>query len=203
MKHGILFFFNLGRITMAARIAILPLIYLTFFQVRPFGIAYFTGIALLVLSLILGLIPAPSDRTARRTLTRFRDEHKEEMMSRCGFANDQSLLLLYGYAEDKDMWMKRGLDRDIVYPTPVAIGFVSHLGKGRLLIGKRTLLKPQPAEYVFLRDDSLSDLTLSMTVDLENESVAKLTFTHPSFPQPLTVYAKNDYRVRELADAIK
>ena len=40
MKHGKLFFFNMGNITTGARIAILPLIYLTFFQVRPLGIAF-------------------------------------------------------------------------------------------------------------------------------------------------------------------
>ena len=188
---------------MGARIALLPLIYLTFFQVRPLGIAFFTCLVLLVVSVLLSLIPAPSDRTAKRTLNTFYEEHKQLMMDRCGFVNDQNLLMVYGYEENKDLWMNRTLGREVIYPHPVAIGFASHLGKGRLMIGKKTLLKPLPAEYCFLRDEMLSQLSFRLSIDRENESVAKLTFDHPALSAPLTVYAKNDFRVRDLAEALE
>ena len=202
MKFGTLFFFHMGRITMGARIALLPLIYLTFFQVRPLGVAFFTCLVLLVISAILSLIPAPSDRTARRTLNTFLEEHRQSMLDRCGFVNDGSLLLVYGYEETRDMWMNRSLEREVIYPHSVALGFVSHLGKGRLLIGKKSLLKPLPAEYLFWQDESLSEVTLSVTVDPENETVAKLCLSHPSIEAPLVFYTKNDFRVRDLADAL-
>ncbi len=203
MKHGILFFLNMGRITTAARIAIPVLIYLTFFQVRPFGVAYFSCFVLLILSVILAMIPAPSDRTARRALENFRYEHKQELMSRCGFVNDEELLLLYGYAEDTNMWMKRALGREIVYPSPVAIGFAMHLDRGRLLIGRKTLLKKLPAEYFFWKDQALSDMEATVTVEAENEEVAKLMLTHPSRPDSFVLYVKNDFRVRDFVNSLE
>lgn len=203
MKHGILFFLNMGRITMVARVAIPILIYLTFFQVRPFGVAYFSGLVLLVLSVIVAMIPAPSDRTAWRALERFHGEHKQELMTRCGFANDEELLLLYGYAEDDRMWMKRALGREMVYPSPVAVGFAFHLDRGRLLIGKTTLLKKRPPEYSFWKDGDLSNVELQMSVEPGNEEVAKLTFTTPTFPNPLVIYVKNDFRARDFFNAME
>ena len=203
MRNGCLFFLNMGRITTGARIAILPLIYLTFFQVRPFGVAYFTCMVLLVLSVLLSMVPAPSDRTAKRTIDRFRYEHKEEMMDRCGFANDSELLLLYGYAEDTKMWMKRALGREMVYPYPVAIGFAFHLNRGRLLIGKRSLLRPKPAEYCFLKDEELSGISYEMHIETDNEEVARLTLRHAALPEELTIYVKNDFCVRELVESLE
>ncbi|MBR2354038.1 MAG: hypothetical protein IKA76_06020 [Clostridia bacterium] len=200
MKNGILFFLNMGNITMGARIAILPLIYLTFFQVRPFGVAYFTCFVLLILSVLLALIPAPSDRKALRTLQAFHFEHNEEMMSRCGFANDGEILRLFGYEEYKNMRIKRAVGRDVIYPHAVAIAFAFHLDKGRLLIGKKSLLKRMPPEYFFFKEDMLYDMKLSVTVEGETEEIAKLVFEHASFPSPLTVYVKNDFRVRDLVN---
>ena len=203
MKHGILFFMNMGNITLGARIAILPLIYLTFFQVRPFGVVYFICFALLVLSVLLSLIPAPSDRAARRAIEAFHYEHKEEMMERCGFSNDKRLFLLYGYAEDSKMWMKRTLGREVVYPYPIAISFVNHLDRGRLLIGKKSLIKKMPVEYLFLKDEELLKLEADMTVEPDHDEVAILSLSHPSFPEDFTIYVKNDYCVRELMDSLR
>lgn len=203
MKHGKLFFFNMGNITTGARIAILPLIYLTFFQVRPLGIAFFTGLVLLVLSIGIAMIPAPSDRAAKRTIEEFHHAHKEEMMTRCGFSNDRSLMTLYGYAEDGSMWMKRRLGRDMIYPTPAALGFASHLGHGKLLIGTKSLLEPTPEEYCFLQDGELSEAVLTVTPDPENEAVAILKVVHPSQPHDMTFYVKNDFHIRDFMDAVR
>jgi hypothetical protein len=203
MKNGFLFFWNMGRITTGARIALLPLIYLAFFQVRPMGIAFFTCLALLAVALLLSFIPAPSDKKAKATLERFRSEHKEEMMSRCGFVNDEGILLLHGYAEEGNMRLSRTLGREVIYPVPLDIGFANHLGKGRLLIGKRTLIKPLPAEYFFLRDEELTAVRIEMTTESETEEVARLTFSHPALPENLTMYVKNDFRVRDFLEGMK
>ena len=202
MKHGILFFFNMGNITMGARIAILPLIYLTFYQVRPFGVVFFTCLTLLVISFFTAMIPAPSDRAAKRAIEIFHEEHQQTLMDESKVINPKSLTMLYGYGEVAKMWMKRRVGREMIYPLPVALGYTERMDKKVLLIGEKTLLDPTPAKY------HLIDLTHGDTpraqveLDPENEEVVKITLSHPSLEKDFVAYFANNFHYREFLKLI-
>ena len=78
MKHGILYFLYLGRLSRLARILMLPGIWwLT--RVPPlyqakFNPAFAFAIALNLLMLILCMLPAPSDKYARRMIAKYEEE---------------------------------------------------------------------------------------------------------------------------------
>ena len=76
MKRGILFFFNMGNITLAARIAIIPLAWTLTRFLPP---AFFVSLTLLIISLIIAIIPAPSDKSMIRAIANFREEVKRQM----------------------------------------------------------------------------------------------------------------------------
>ena len=202
MKHGKLFFFNMGNITTGARIAILPLIYLTFYQVRPLGIAFFTCLVLLVLSIFLAMVPAPSDRAAKRTVEEFHAEHLERLSEESKVVNEKSLITLYGYRHTDNMWMKRRVGTEMIYPCPVALGYAERTDKQILLIGEKTLLSPDPAEYHVISLQHSPAVEATAEIDPENDKVVKLTLRHPSMKNELVAYFTNDYHYRDFLKRI-
>lgn len=78
MKHGILYFLYLGRLSWLARILLLPGI-LWLRRVPPLFEAKFNpgfafAIAVDLILLILSMLPAPSDRYARKVIARYSEE---------------------------------------------------------------------------------------------------------------------------------
>ena len=202
MKHGVLFFFNMGNITTGARIAILPLIYLTFYQVRPFGVAFFTCLTLLVISFFTAMIPAPPDRAAKRAIEDFHEEHMQMLSDESKIVNQKSLVMLYGYGEVPKMWMKRRVGREMIYPLPVAMGYAGRADKKILLLGQKTLLDPTPASYHIIDLLHTQAPEVTTEIDPENEQVVKITLRHPALDSELVAYFTNDYHYREFLQLI-
>ena len=81
MKHGILYFLYLGRLSWLARILLLPgILWLT--RVPPLYEAklnpgFVFAIAVDLLLLILSMLPAPSDKYARKVIARYSEEFDE------------------------------------------------------------------------------------------------------------------------------
>ena len=81
MKHGILYFLYLGRLSWIARILLLPgILWLT--RVPPLFEAKFNpgfafAVAVDLLLLILSMLPAPSDKYARNVIARYEKEFDE------------------------------------------------------------------------------------------------------------------------------
>ena len=76
MKRGILFFYNMGTITTIARIAIIPLGWTLTRFAPP---AFFFSLFLLGVSLLVAMIPAPSDKAMIRVIERYREEALRQM----------------------------------------------------------------------------------------------------------------------------
>jgi hypothetical protein len=203
MKHGVLFFFNMGNITTGARIAILPLIYLTFWQVRPLGVAFFTCLTLLVISFFTAMIPAPPDRAAKNTIRDFHEEHQQTLMDESKVINPKSLTMLYGYGEVPKMWMRRRVGKEMIYPLPVAMGYTARADKSFLLLGEKTLLDPSPAVYRLIELTGEKRLQTQVDMDPENETVVRITLRHPSLQEDFIAYFANDYHYREFLTLIQ
>lgn len=202
MKHGILFFFNMGNLTMIARIAFLPFVMMVF-RTNPEALFFPIYIALAVLCFLLCFVHAPSDKSMRYTLKRFHEDLKEKLREDYGFRRDESTVILSGYKKSGRMRLRRRLDHDVVYPYPTVLIYAERVDKRAIIVAQKTLLKPTPAEYVCIDLDKVKNLDVTSLVEEDNDKIAAVTLSCELFDEPLTLYAKNDYHYRDFMAAVK
>ena len=203
MKHGKLFFYNMGKITTAARIAILPLAWTLTKFVPP---AYYVSWALLITSIIIAFIHAPSDKAMVRVLENHRKEVKRKMKELCEIKDDEYYVVLDGYRKNGNMKLRRHVGKEVIYPHPTTFIFAEKGNKRYLLIVKKSLLTPTPADYELIRltDPSVTDaIRVTSNVEADNEKVVELTLYTDRAPEGITIFAKNDYHYRDFVKAMQ
>ena len=131
MKRGILFFFNMGNITLAARIAIIPLAWTLTRFLPP---AFFVSLTLLIISLIIAIIPAPSDKSMIRAIANFREEVKRQMSYECEIRDPEKFIILHGFRKAGNMKLRRRVRSEMVYPFPTSFLFAERGNKKFLLL---------------------------------------------------------------------
>ena len=201
MKKGFLFFLNMGRITTIARISIIPL-FLCVINIPFHSILYTLSCILFALSILLSMIPAPSDRTAEKVINEFELDLRQRLLNCCR-VKDGNAVILKGYEKVGLMVLRRGLGKEVIYPHLVAIGFLQTMDKTVLIVAKKTMLSAAPVEYQEI--ECVQDtrfLIQSKPID-EEESIAEVTFSVENAQQAILMYAKMDYHYRDLLGAIK
>lgn len=202
MKHGILFFFNMGNLTMIARIAFLPFVMMVF-RTNPEALFFPIYIALAVLCFLLCFVHAPSDKAIRQTLKRFHEDVKEKLKDDYGFRRDESIVYFSGYKKSGKMRLRRRLDHDVVYPYPTVLIYAARSDKRAIIVAQKSLIKPTPAEYIYIDLDSAEDIQVTSLVEEDNDKIAAITVSCALLDEPITVYAKNDYHYRDFMAAMK
>ncbi len=202
MKHGILFFFNMGNLTMIARIAFLPFVMMVF-RTNPEALFFPIYIALAVICFLLCFVHAPSDKAVRHTLKRFHEDVKEKLKDDYGFRRDESIVYFSGYRKSGKMRLRRRLDHDVVYPYPTVLIHAARSDKRAIIVAQKSLIKPIPTEYIYIDLDKVEDLQVTSLVEEDNDKIAAITVSCALLDEPITVYAKNDYHYRDFMAAMK
>ncbi len=203
MKRGILFFYNMGKITTVARIAIIPLAWTLTKFVPP---AFFVSLGLLILSLILAMVPAPSDKRMMRVIEKYREETKRQMSDESEIRDAEKFIILHGYRKEGGMKLRRHVGRDVVYPFPTSFLYGERGNKKFLMIAKKSLLKSAPVDYEMIRlhePEEAAAIRVEVQVDPEHEDVVELTLYTKHAPYGITVFAKNDYHYRDFVKAVQ
>ncbi len=202
MKNGILFFFNMGNLTMIARVAFIPLVWMAS-RTNPTALFFPIYVGLAVISFLLCFVHAPSDKAIRQTLKRFHEDVKEKLRNDYGFRRDESIVYFRGYKKSGKMRLRRRLDHDVVYPFPTVLIYAERSGKRAIIVAQKSLIKPTPAEYIYIDLDGAEDLRVTSLVEEDNDKIAAITVSCTLLDEPITVYAKNDYHYRDFMAAMK
>ena len=203
MKRGILFFYNMGNITLGARIAIIPLAWML---ARSVPSTFFGILALLINSLFMAMIPAPSDKSMMRVVANFREEVKRQMSDESEIRDTEKFIILHGYRKAGNMRLRRRVGRDMVYPFPTSFLFAERGNKKILMIAKKSLLKPSPVDYEMIRlheSEEAESFSVTVQTDPQDEEVVELTLYTKHAPYGITIFAKNDYHYRDFVKAIQ
>ena len=203
MKRGILFFYNMGNITLIARIALIPLIWMLT-RTRP--PAFFGFLALFIISLLVAMIPSPSDKSMMRAIEEFHEEAENQMRDESEIRDTKKFIVVHGYRKSGAMRLRRHVGREMVYPFPTSLLFGEHGNKKYVLIAKKSLLKSAPADYEMIRlhePEESEAIRVTMQTDPQNEEVVELTLYTKHDPHGITVFARNDYHYRDFVNAIQ
>ena len=203
MKRGILFFYNMGKITTAARIAIIPLGWTLTRFVPP---AFFVSLCLFVLSFLVAMIPAPSDKTMMRELEKYREEAERQMSLESKICDTKRFIVLHGYRKGGTMRLRRQVGRDVVYPFPTSFFYAERGNKRFLMIAKKSLLKATPVDYEMIQlheQEEAKAVRVTVQVDPQSEEEVDLTLYTKHAPYGITVFAKNDYHYRDFVNAVQ
>lgn len=203
MKHGILFFYNMGKITTAARIAIIPLAWTLTRFVPP---AFYVSLVLFVLSFLLAMVPAPSDKAMMRAIEKYREDATQQMSAESKICNTERFIVLHGYRNEGSMRLCRHVGRDVVYPFPASFFYAERGNKKFLMIAKKSLLNASPVDYEMIQlhePEEAEAVRVTAQVDPQSEDVVELTLYTKHAPHGITVFAKNDYHYRDLVNAVQ
>ena len=203
MKRGILFFYNMGKITTAARIAIIPLAWTLTKFLPP---AFYVSLGLLVLSFFMALIPAPSDKAMMCELEKYRQEAKQQMSEASKICNAERLVVLHGYRKCGSMRLRRHVGREVVYPFPTSFFYGERGNKRFLMIAQKSLLKASSVDYELIQlhePEEAKEVRVTMEVDPQSEEVVELTLYTKHAPYGITIFVKNDYHYRDFVKAVQ
>ena len=203
MKRGILFFYNMGRITTAARIAIIPLAWTLTRFIPP---AFFVSLFLLLVSLLVAMIPAPSDKAMMRVIENYREEAKRRMSEESRIRDMERIIVLHGYRKGGTMRLRRHVGRDVVYPFPTSFFYGERGNERFLMIAKKSLLKTAPVDYELIQlhePEEAEAVRVTVQVDPQSEGVVELTLYTKHAPYGITIFAKNDYHYRDFVKAVQ
>ena len=203
MKRGILFFYNMGKITTVARIAIIPLAWTLTRFAPP---AFWVSLVFFALSLITAMIPAPSDKSMMRVIEKYREESKRQMSDESEIRDAEKFIILHGYRKEGNMRLCRHVGRDVVYPFLTSFFYAERGNKKFLMIAKKSLLNAAPVDYEMIRlhePEEAEAVRVTVQVDPQSEDVVELTLYTKHAPHGITIFAKNDYHYRDFVNAVQ
>lgn len=201
MKNGFLFFLNMGRITTIARISIVPL-FLCVINIPFHSILYTLSCILFVLSILLSIIPAPSDKVVDKIIAGFQSDLQQRLLHCCRVKNGD-VVILRGYEKSGKMILRRQLGKNVVYPHLAAIGFCTTKNKTVLVIARKSLLSNELAKYQEIECNSNTRFCIETNVINNDETVIELKFSVEGTKDQIIMFAKSDYHYRDLLSAIQ
>ena len=203
MRNGILFFFNMGKITMIARVAIIPIIFMI---MRSLGQVFwfFFYCALLVLAMILGLIPAPSDRSVMLLLDRHKQDFDKMIQNKCNSSNSESAMKLDGYRVKGRMILKRHKGTKMIYPHPAFFAIAKGADKQYWFFASSFSLTNKKPPKILCCPLKSNEYEISAELDGEDFSkTAYLTLKCEMFPNGESFVVDRNYRLRDFIAQVK
>ena len=195
MKNGFLFFLNMGNITTAARIIVLPAfiggIYFPFHT-----ILYNLSWIVFVASLILSFVPAPSDKVAERVIKEFYTNLNQRVLDFCK-AKKAEPIFLKGYEKSGKMVLRRQLGKDVIYPHLAAISVCTVNNKTFLVIARKSLLSNELAKYQEVECTPNTRISVQ-TNAIDDDAVVELNFSVEGTENQIVMYVKPDYHYRDV-----
>lgn len=204
MKNGILFFLHMGQIATIARFTVITFA-LLIPQAVPGSIGFWTYIILAIVSFLLAILHAPSDRTMLIILKHFRQDVHHEMKRLCQIRDDEYYTVLEGYRKTGTMRLQRCVENEVIYPNPITLVYAEKEKKRFLLIAQKSLLSSAPPTYELLDLTSapkLAELRVECATT-EDDKVAELKLYTKDHPDGITVYAKKNFHYREFIAGIE
>ena len=164
------------------------------------------SLTLLIISLIIAMIPAPSDKSMLHVIANFREEVKRNMSYECEIRNPEKFIILHGFRKAGNMRLRRQVKREVVYPFPTSFLFAERGNKKFLMIAKKSLLKSEPIDYEMIcLHEAVEAEAFRMTVQIDPqvEEVVELTLYTKHAPYGITIVAENNYHFRDFVNAIQ
>ena len=197
MRTGILFFFNMGFITNVARTAILPLLIMmlgNFYVLSPFQsiIELF-----FIIAIVIGLIPAPTDRAILRLRDRFYAQTVHVAAEICDVLHEEIVLYMNGYQKKNSYNLCRQIKADTIYTTAACVAYLEKSGQNVLIVGTKSLISGKPAS--FMRIPLAAEHPMKVRVAIEDEDMIEIEFDR--LPGVI-IEAKLDYHYRTLIEAL-
>ena len=193
----------MGKITMIARVAIIPIVFMIF---RSFGQVFwfFFYCALLVLAMILGLIPAPSDRSVMLLLDRNRQDFDKMIQNKCNSSNSENAMKLDGYRVKGKMILKRQKGTKMIYPHPAFFAIAKGADRQYwLFVSSFSITNKKPPQILCC---PLNSDEYEISADFGGDEFAKtayLTLKCEHFPEGETFVLDRNYRLRDFLAHIK
>ena len=203
MKNGILFFFNMGKITTVARIALAPFALMIW---RSWGQVFwfFFFIALFALALLISFVPAPSDRGVMLALERARQDFDMLIRSKCSTGNSDSATKLDGYRVKGKMILKRQKGTKVIYPHPAFFAISKAADRQYWFFVSCSSLTNEKPPLTFCCPIKSPDYELSIEGDSDDfQKVAYLTLKCELFPEGESFVVDRNYRIREFLAQIE
>ena len=188
---------------MVARVAIIPIIFMIF---RSWGQVFwfFFYCALLVLAMILGLIPAPSDRSVMQMLDRTKQDFDKLIQNKCNSSNSENAMRLEGYRVKGKMILKRHKDTKMIYPHPAFFAIAKGADKQYwLFVSSFSLTKKRPPKILCC---PLNSNEYELSADFGGEEFSKtayLTLKCEFYPDGETFVVDKNYRLRDFLAQIE
>ena len=201
MKNGFWYFLNLGRITMIARIAVFPL-FLCVWYIQWFSPLYPISCILFGVSIVLSLIPAPSDKTMNEIIDEFVPDLKKRLLDRCKAPNGDAIIVS-GYEKSGTMRLRRTRGNELVYPKLAGIACFQSKDKCVLMIAKKSLLSSELARYQEIECNPNTQISIKSSVIDEDENILEVTLSMDNQEEQTTLWVKADFHYRDLLNAIQ
>lgn len=203
MKNGILFFFNMGKITTVARIALAPLAFMIW---RSWGQVFwfFFFAALFVLALLISFVPSPSDRSVMLALERAQQDFDKLIRNQCSTSNSDSAVKLEGYRAKGKMILKRHKGTKMIYPHPAFFAIAKAADKQYWFFVSCSSLTNEKPPLTFSCPLKSTDYEISIEGESDDFSkVAYLTLKCELFPEGESFVVDRNYRIREFLSQIE
>lgn len=200
MKKGLMFFFNMGNITQAARIALVPAIIFMFFA-RGYLMMGISALLVLV-CLFFGLIHAPADEMALSAIRDFYQSFEDRL--RLTTMKKEDFLYIKGYEIKGRMFLKRQVNNKVIYPVPTVASIVLSHDENEyyLMIGRLNLLKNVQPEYKKIKIDH-QNLSIESTIESEDDSVMVINIKTSAAGGNIKIFVENNHTSRRFLEYAK
>ena len=204
MKNGIFFFFNMGHITKIARIAFLALAAILLFKTRFLSAFYPVYSKMFVASIILSVIPAPSDKRFASFLERFYQHVVQKTMDTCDLKRDNLVVMVKAFVNGGKYQLGRCYRNRMIYTTAAGLACVEKSGKRFLVIGTKTLIWSKPEQYTVI-DLNLEKVCITTRIEADEDAGdhAVIHIEAPSLQKGIDLICFVDYRYRDFMEAMK
>ena len=198
MKNGYMFFFNMGAITAMSRIFLVVGI-LGMINWRITQVMFWVCAAIAVVCFVLNLFHSPTDKDFLLGIEDFQLGFKKELQNRYGIMSMDNMAVLNGFVKKGRMFLKRCIDRKMIYPHPSILAAIELHGELQVYFGHISMMKKSDPEYVKCTVDK--DFSIENELG-EDERTAFVTLKCKEFPKGVTVVITNDYHLRDFLDKV-
>lgn len=198
MKNGYMFFFNMGTITAMSRIFLVVGI-LGMINWRITQVMFWVCALVAVVCFVLNLFHSPTDKDFLLGIEDFQIGFKKELQNRHGIMSMDNMAVLNGFVKKGRMFLKRCIDRKMIYPHPAILSAIELHGELMVFFGSISMMKKSDPVYVKCTVDA--DFSIETEIG-EDERAAFVNLKCKEFPKGVTVVITNDYHLREFLDKV-
>lgn len=167
---------------------------------RSFGQVFwfFFYCALLALAMILGLIPAPSDRSIMLLIDRHKQDFDMLIRNKCNSSNSDNAMKLEGYRVKGKMILKRHKGTKMIYPHPAFFAIARGADRQYWFFAMTfSLTNKKPPQILCC---PLKSNEYELSADFGNDEFARtayLTLKCKFYPEGESFVVDRNYRLRD------